>query len=277
MTPQLDNKLISSFLLMLDHVIQKNGQAFTNTSGLFYPIASNIKSLYAYASPYKQLCNDISISGANVLSGVYLNNNFVTVGQSGLAAINHYQGTLYFTGALPSQTVVSGNYGIKDFNIELSDQPEWKVLFDTKFVSNRTYNQTLSGLALDTKTCPSIFVRTKVQDTKPFALGGIDNSEIRLRTIIVADNEYSKIAAANILKNMNYHPLPVVLSTSFNSLGAMTGINYNYETLSTDPDIYPWILRVRVIDIPPEGQYQNMIRNMVMADFDISVIIRHSY
>lgn len=280
MTPQFDNIVVTSFLLMVDHEIQKRGAAFSNTSGLLYPVPSNLLNTYTYASPYKQWCNDTSIPGATVASGVYLNNNFVTIGQSGLDAINHYAGVVYFTGApLPVSTVVSAAYAVKEYSINLVDQTEWKLLFETKFVLNRQIDQTkgLTGLPLDTKTIPAIFIKTRNQDTRPFALGGYDNSMLSLRAIVIADTEFSRVAACNILKNMNYRPIPITTGTPFDFRGRMTGINYNYDQLSADSRYSTWILGVRGADLPQVGQYENVLKNMGRVDFDISTVISHTY
>lgn len=277
MQPQFDNRVISSFLLMLDHEIQKRGQAYANQSSLFYPVRNPVSNSYAYAAPFKQLSNDTSVTGATIMSGIYLNNHFVIVGQSGLQAINHYKGTVYFNSALPTNTVISGSYATKEFNVELVDQPEWKLLFETQYISSNMFNQALSGLPLDTKTTPSIFIRTKVQGNKPFSLGGMDDKTLHIRAIVVVDNEFQRLGVCDILKNLNYRPLPIVNSTPFDSLGNMTGVNYNYEQLSFDSSVQPWILGVKVIDIPQEKNFQNINRNMAMVDFDISAILRHTY
>jgi len=276
MIAQLDNKVISSFLLFVDHSLQSTGQAFFNTSGLFYQVPSNIANTYCYASTYKSLCNDKSVTGVTVLSGIYLNNVPISIGQSGYQGINHYQGMLYFTGALPAGTEVSGDFGVKEFSVQLTDKPEWKLLFDTKYVSNNSSPSSVTGLDIEVKTSPIVFIKPKIQDSRPFALGGMDNSQIRLRAIIVADNEYQKIAASCVLKNLNYRFLPIALSTPFSPLGTLTGTNfYHYNNLAFDSIYQPMILSVKVIDIPQDGNFKNINRNMAMVDFDISVLIRH--
>jgi hypothetical protein len=123
MQPQFDNKLITSFLLLVDHELLKRGLAYTNTSGQLYRISSNLTNAIAYASPVKGWVNDTSISGATVASGVYVNGHFVTIGQSGLDSINHYQGVAYFTGVnFLNSTTVTAAYSVKEFNVSMVDQ-----------------------------------------------------------------------------------------------------------------------------------------------------------
>lgn len=260
----------------MDHEVQRRGQAYTNYSGLFYPVSGTRSDTFTYSAPYKQLCNDTSISGAQVMSGVYLNNNLISVGQSGLKYINHYEGALYFTGKLPNNTRISGNYAIKEFNVRLTDKPDWKLLFETKYVTNSKYNQTLSGLPFDVQTCPSIFIKVKDSQNVPFAFKSMDDNVMQIRTVVVADSEFEKVAACNILKNLSYRPINLINNTPFDSLGNMTGVNYNYDTLSVDSAYLPWIMGVKVIDVPQQGPYQDINKNMAIVDFELSTVMRHT-
>jgi hypothetical protein len=271
MHPQLDNKIITSFLLYIDNRIQQVGEAYYNTNGLFYPTISNVNGLYAYTCPYKQLCNDLSVSNATVMSGVYLNNTYVSVGQSGLVAINHYDGAVYFNSGLPKNTIVSGNFGIKEFSVYLSDQPDYKLLFETKYYPNPRYgNIPKSGLALDTKTAPAVYLTIKSQENKPLAFAGLDDNSIQLRAVIVAENVYQKIAVCNILKNLYMRPFKLIESTPIDYLGNMTGINYNYAELPASTFYKPLVLKSKVSEINLDGEFLDMKKQFAFVDFDIS-------
>lgn len=272
MISQLENRIVSNFLLMIDHQIQSRGQAYFNASGLFYSVPSHTSNRYTYAAPYKQLCNDVSITGATVLSGVYLNGNFVTVGQSGLMGINHYKGALYFNQALPSNTVVSGNYSVKEVNVELSDLSESKLLFETKYTDNRQRPQTFSGLAIDTKTAPVVYVIVKGQENLPWAFNRVQDGVMALRCVVITDNEFQNVAVSSILKNLNEHYVPMFSSLPITAVGMMTGVNLNYNQLPTDGVWYPWIRSVRGIDIPQKGDFEDIERSMSMLDFEISTV-----
>ena len=276
--PQLDNKILSTFLLTIDNKILSKGQAFINYSSYFYPVANSyFYGKYAYTCPFKSLCNDTSISGANVLSGVYLNGNYVSIGQSGLSAINHYQGAIYFNNPLPINTIISGNYAIKDFTIEITDEPEYKLLFETKYTPSFKYNQTVSGLDLDVKTFPIIFLRTKNDDDEPFALGGIENKKKIIRAVVVADTEYQRMAVCNILKDMMYSPLFLIHSVPFDTMGNITGINYNFTNLVRDTAYYPWIMKVKTSDVQSNNEFKDLRQNISFVDFYLNTITMHSY
>ena len=232
MLPQIDNRIISSFLLFLDYQVQQQGLSYTNSSGLFYPALSDVAGLYAYTCPYKQLCNDTSISGATIMSGVYLNGSYTNIGQNHLVSINHYNGAVYFSQPLLPSVIISGNFAIKDFSVYLSDQPDYKVLFDSKYVPNPKYGDDIpiSGVPLEAKTAPAIILVIKDQEQRALAFAGIDDNTIRIRAVAVCENLYQKVAVCNILKNFRLKglPIPATGALPFDYLGNYTGLNYNY-------------------------------------------------
>lgn len=270
MTPQLDTKLVTSFLLFIDHEIQRQGSAFSNKSGYFYPARNKVANSYTYTCSYKQLCNDTSISGANIMSGVYLNGSYVSVGQSGLTSINHYDGSVTFSQQLPAQTVISGNFAVKEFSIYLSDEPDYKVLLDTKFRSNPKFAQQATGMALDEKSMPAVILVVKEQEARPLAFAGIDDNYMAIRAMVVCENVYQRISVCNILKNFRLKNIKLVSSSPLDYLGNMTGANYNYDNLSGYDFYAPFIQSAKTVNIPQQGDYDDIVRHFAMADFDIS-------
>jgi hypothetical protein len=275
MLVQLDTKILSSFLLYIDHEIQSKGSAYTNETVYFYPERSSILNNYTYTSTIKPICNDTSIAGANILSGVYIGNSYISVGESGLRAINHYQGALYFTGINPGSGPISGAGAIKEFVVKITDKTDWKLLFETQYLSNGGHPiPATTGLGLDTEVSPIVFLRLKGQENKPFGFSKLDNQTMYVRAIIIADTEFQKMGAVSILKNLNYHSIPIIASTPFDSVGNMTGINYNFTQLPIDNSVTPIVLSVRSIDIPQEGHYKDIRRNMALVDFEISSVAK---
>jgi hypothetical protein len=262
-------------MLFLDHELQRQGQAFANRSSLFYPENSDVSGLYCYSSPYVQFCNDTSISGANVMSGVYLNNSFVTVGQSGLVAINHYNGDVKFSSPIPQNTTISGNFSVKDFCIYLSDQPDYNVILSSKYSSNPKYGQVATGVLLNTKVMPAVFLVPKEQEAKPLAFAGIDDNAIKIRAMVVCENAYQRIAVCNILKNFRLRQFPLVASTPFDYLGNMTGKNYAYTGLPYYGLYSPFVQKAKVTEIPEVGSYTDATKQFAMVDFDLSVWANH--
>jgi hypothetical protein len=158
MKVQLDNILMSSMLMWMDHVILKKGEAYKNFSSQFYPVSNIYNGFYTYGLPFKQVVCDSSISGANILSGVYVNNNFKTIGQNNLTGISPQNGQVYFTSGQGTNNI-SGNYAVKDFNLYLTNQPEEEILFESQYQARPKTTQTPTGLAIEAITYPCIFLK----------------------------------------------------------------------------------------------------------------------
>lgn len=269
-----DTKLVASFLLFLDHEVQKHGSGFINHTGRFFPVTSDIQGRYAYACPFKPLCSDTSITGANVMSGVYVGNNFLTVGVSGLQSIDHANGAVYFTGTQPA--LVTGRFAIKEFGVHLTNLPETKLLYSTKYLSNARYNQVLSGLSLDTKLSPSLFVKVKETENLGFALGRVDDNNLKVRVIVVADNEFQRMGVCNILKNLNMRSFSLYSKPPFDFRNwTFTGQNYNFETLEAETGHQPWILKSKVLTMPVGDDLTVSDKNMAIVDIEISTLMTH--
>jgi hypothetical protein len=273
MKPQAETIILSNFMLFIDHMIQQQGVAFKNHSSLFYSVPSDVAGLYAYSSPFKPLANDTSISGAQIISGLYVGGTYTPVGSGGLTSINHYKGVSYFDHPLGNQTV-SGNYAIKEFGIELSDQPEWRLMFETKYTTSSYCPQLLSGLIVQAKTAPIIWVTLQGQENEPFGFRHLDNNKLKIRCVVISDNEFQSLNVCSILKGLNKVWIPILSGTSFDSMGNMTGINFNYNNTPKINTMAPLIDSARSIDISPKGDYENMRKNLALVDFEIQTILQ---
>lgn len=229
---QLDNILMSSMIMWMDNILLKKGEAFQNYNSQFYPITNIYNGFYTYGLPFKQVVSDSSISGANLLSGVYVNNSFIQVGQSGLSGINPNQGQVYFTGNQAGKTL-SGTYAVKDFNIYLTNQPEEELLFESEYRTRPKTSITATGLALESITYPCIFLKNNGGVNEPFALGGQDQTFMEIRAVVLADNMFNLDAVCSILKDTARRYVPLITNSPFNTFGALNSGYYNYNTLTS--------------------------------------------
>jgi hypothetical protein len=225
MKPQFENKAMSSLLLFLDHQICEKGEAYTNHGSKFYSIDSRWNGYYTYAAPFKQVVADQSITGANQLSGVYINNSFTT--GSPVQSINHHEGLIIFDAS--QSTVISGNYAIKDYNIYLTSKTEEELLFETKFELRPKTTQSITGLQLNEQTYPAIFIRNEGGRNDPFAFGGEDMTHVNAGMVILGDSAYSVDAVCSILKDSSREWVPMIERSElpFDAFGGSTS-GYNY-------------------------------------------------
>lgn len=276
MKPQYDNKLLSSFLFYLDNKILSKGESFTNHSGLFYPIENLYGGYFTYAAPFKQMVCDTSVTGANDLSGMYVNGVLYTPGSGSLISINPTQGQAYFNSDLGA-SVVSGNYAIKDINIVITDESEEKILFETQHFLRPKVYEIITGLAAETLAYPIIFLKVNSASNEVFAFNGIDNSVTSIRAIIIADSAFLLDAACSIMKDCKNDRFTILENSDlpFDALGGRTGI-FNYSGVNDDKRPVVWRVDVSKI-LPSRGQFVNLNPNILcaFADFEIQDIRTH--
>jgi len=157
----------------------------------------------------------------------------------------------------------------------MTTDPDETVVFEKKFFTNPKYPQTLSGLAPDTYVVPAVFIKKRGGENKPFALGGIDNTSMDVRAIIISDNTYTLDAVAGILKDTNLKTFNFVDSVPFDIRGAYTGLAYNYNTYATGQKTTIW--KVSESRILPNPQIKNIADNLYVSfiDFELSTLRSH--
>ena len=291
MKVQYENKVMSSLLLFVDHEVVQKGDAYTNHGSAFYKIDSLFSDYYVYASPYKQLVSDTSITGSatpNILTGIFFSAPgttdytegpmYVQSGTPpwGFDSINHMQGQLYFTG--DSDPVggsgISGSYAVKDFSVFLTSMPEEQLLFETKLTLNPRTSEVnpSTGMEANTQAYPAIFIKDNGGGSEEFALGGIEDTIVNARAIVLADSMFSLDAVCGILKDTVRKNMPIVeqADLNLNALGAFTGVNYNYTASATGA--YCYIDRVTVSkNIANRGDFENLNPNVFSAFVDFEL------
>ena len=275
MKPQFENILMSSMTLWFDNTLLKKGEAFSNHNSLFYPITNIYNGYYSYGAPFRNLIRDEAITGSNIISGVYLNNTFITTGQSGLVAINADQGQLYFNTDQSTNTI-SGNYAVKDYGIYLTNENEEKILFETKFNLNPKTTENPTGLPINAQTYPAIYLKNNGGNNEPLAFGGLDSTNINVRAIVISDSMFSMDALTSIFKDVvrTYIPLVQPSEMPFNSLNGLNK-KYNYDTLvsgkaGSSNSVYIKNIYVSK-NVTNRGQYQDLNPDAISAFIDFEL------
>ena len=223
MKVQLDNKVMSSMLLYVDHKVCKIGEAYTNHSRYLYETTpkylakDGTSNFFIYSAPHKQLVADHSITGAFVSSGMYFG---TTLGDT------HYGAT----GVIPRQ---SAQYSVKDFNVYLTTMSEQSLLFETKIELRPKITNPTTGLSPHAQTYPAIFVKNMGSRNEPFAFGGMDDTRYNVRTIVLSDSAFKLDAVCSILKDCVRDIIPLLDNSNlpFDAIGGSPS-GYNYTGIA---------------------------------------------
>lgn len=263
MKVQFDNEAISSFILWLDHTILDKGDAYTNFGSRFFKLDSKYTNFYVYGLPFRQIVADSSITGAQIMSGIYVNGVYCGIGQSGLTEISYDKGHIYTTQNL-NNAQLSGNFSVKDFNIYLTHQADYEILFETKYQTRPKTAKSFTGLAPNVITYPAIFVKNVGSFNKPFAFGGQETTTIRLRLAVLADSQFNLDAVSAIIRDRVETYVPLISSNNmpFNNLGGAVGGYYSYGQRVNHASTKPFDLYISKVDVSRLGSSAVNMTNM---------------
>jgi hypothetical protein len=240
MKTQYENRVMSSFLLWFDHTLLDKGEAYTNHSSKYYPVAGSYYGYTTYGAPFKQFVTDSSISNATVASGAYISGtapgNFKEAGEHPLVDINYEEGQLYMNGAIESSAIISGEYAVKDFNVYLTSKAEQELLFEDKIELRPSTSQEEDALASEVATYPAVFIKNNGGENTPWAFGGEDATHTNVRAIVLADSQFNLDAACSIFKDRKNEIVKIFPDDKypFNALGGLKSSVYDYTGLASE-------------------------------------------
>ena len=207
MKPQFQHTLVTSFFLWFDNHLQKRGEAYKNKTGIFYNMTDDrLDSSYnVYSSPYKQFIFDSGMhtndrtAGAIVIDAVSGQRSDgtsyeVTRGTSGLK-IDYENGRVFFTGdnagTLPGNDLnLSGRFGVKDFNIYVTNETEEDLVADKFKTNDRFGNLEVSGVEPYDQLLPAVFISSESIQNEPFAFGGLDVTKTNIKAVVMTTDLY---------------------------------------------------------------------------------------
>lgn len=235
--PQFIHKVNSSFFLWADHILLDRGQAYTNTTGAFtnYTDEKLPDAFEAFGCPHKEWVADSSVSGAVVPSGFYVGGTFQARANS--FNLDFINGRVITSGISTSQSI-TGSYSVKDFNIYSTNQDEESLIVEICENYSAQYNTIGTDISTPylppySQKVPAIFINTQTQENLPFALGGLDNSKVRVNMTIFAKTPYELDGVLGLFADTSdevFKELPLE-SAPMTEWGDIKNGNYNYNNL----------------------------------------------
>jgi hypothetical protein len=271
---QYENKIYSSMMLLVDHMLLRNGGYSPQTLNMYEDAgASNWKNLYTYTTSYKQFAADESLG----LSAP----QFTVPAGGSIASRKLWDGALL----LSSKPTGTGSNGLvlaptvsgymKDVNIYSSSKSDTDIIFDS--YSLTSHLETSKGLPYKSSPYPGIWLKINDAQDKPFAFGGgspLMRSNMTIRAVCLSDSPYSLDAMISIFRKLGQKALPVV-SENYNLINDYYGGwdgngSWNFTGNAHEKD-GPWIDKVNVSRIGRKGPIKLANPNAISAlvDFDL--------
>jgi len=232
MKPQYDHNLGSYLTLYLENKLLDKGEAFTNTTGQFFPSDQNtIDNLTFSNSSYSQWVYDKSITGAIVPTGILVNGEEIGRGTNGVS-LDFLNGGAYHDALGTSN--VSGAFAFKDFNFYFKPENETQVLLRDAFRSKDPL-KVLTGSNNLRINAPCIILSSKNSSSSPLAFGGLDEINYNFQALVLTDNAYDLDGALSIFRDTReeYFPVGDFEKIPWNAKGDLKDSDYSYNTMTS--------------------------------------------
>ena len=235
MIPAFSHNITNSFFLWFDNHLMRKAQAFqTYTTKLYnYTDARLGDNKVVYGSPYKQWAYDNSVSGISIPSGFLINNAFVPTGTSGMY-IDFDNGRIVFNSGVSKNLNITGTYTVKEINSYITDQPEDNLIIEGKYVTNSRFTVSETYVSPYNPVTPCAFISIENIDNNGFALGGEDETRVRMKAVVFAENLYQLdgvLSAFADTYNTNFNIIPMTNHPLGEYNNLKTGLypnGYNY-------------------------------------------------
>jgi len=237
MIEQFQHKLTSSFFLWFDNFLLKKGEAYSNKTGELFNYADpRLDSRYvAYGSPYKQWVTDSSIAGAIIPTGV----SVVGAGTSGRnngVVFDFENGRALFSGDNTSMTV-TGEFAVKDFSVYLTNDTEDDLIVENKYaVNSRLPSGPLTYIEPYDDVVPAIFLSISQAENSPFALGGMQETKVQAKAVILAEDTYQLDGVMSIFMDSVDEVIAAIPMSGYpiTEFGDLKDGNFDYTGLADD-------------------------------------------
>ena len=235
MKEQFQHKVTTSFFLWFDNFLLEKGEAYSNkTEQLYYYSDPRLDSDYvAYGSPYKQWVTDSSITGATIPTGVHFGTE--TSGRSDGIVFDFDNGRVLVEDSATGSTI-TGEFAVKDFSIYLTNDTEDDLIVENKYVVNsRLPSGPLTYIEPYDDVVPAVFISTSQSDNTPFAFGGMQDTKVQIKAVVIAEDTYQLDGVLSIfMDSVDETIVPVPMSGyPITELGDLKGGSY-YYTGTTD-------------------------------------------
>jgi hypothetical protein len=233
MIEQFQHRLTNSFFLWFDNYLLTKGQAYSNLTGTFFNYQDERfdSSYEVFGSAYKQWVNDSSITGANIPSGVYVNGVFSGRNEN---LILDFENGRVLSSELPANAKITGSFAVKDFSVYFSNETEEDLIIENKYdINSRIILNDESYVMPYDYVIPAIFLSVDSVQNKGFALGGMEETTVMAKAVVIAENNYQLDGVLSIFadsRNEVFRPIPMA-NHPMNEFGDLKSGTYSYTTL----------------------------------------------
>ena len=241
MNTQFIHSLFSSFQLWIENQLVSDacGAYFTNKANVFsYVKFDDIPSSHrGYQGLYRQLVSDHDISVPN--SGVFINGTFTTGSSTGIM-IDYNNGRVIVPSGSGTGLSITANSSIREINVYPTEDSEEQILLTNDFIDSSDPNSTYissktSKLNEKTFILPAIFLKLESSTNKTFALGGEQETQVKVRAIVLTSNNFLLDGILSFFNDKKHKCFSLIPSNEYpyGKYFTLKSFPYSYDNFSS--------------------------------------------
>ena len=139
---------------------------------------------------------------------------------------------------------MTGGFAVKDFNVYFTNDTEEDLIIENKYkVNSRLPSAAYDYIAPYDDVVPAIFLSMAQTENKPFAFGGMVDTVVQGKAVVMAEDPYQLDGVLSIFAdsvNEKFTPIPFTgyptteLGDLKNNSYSYTGLKKSYETGNVD-------------------------------------------
>lgn len=272
MKPQFQHKVSTSYLLWFENFFLKKSEAFSVETGFFnYYVDDRLPSGYnAFGSQYKQFVYDSSVENSYIPSGVYINNSFVAFDSSNY--ILDYDNGRFIAKSIPTGSSISGKFSPKTINIYFTNDTEENIVLNVQEKINQSVVNKHEFYKPYEQKLPAIYLSNDTALNKPFAFGGMNETQMKTKAIAIANNSYELDTILSIFADSYNENIPICDFDShpLNEFGALKTGYYSYENIKNNYKNYLFVKDVVVSKLSDKLK-QNLLKDLYIGFIDFTL------
>ena len=139
--------------------------------------------------------------------------------------------------SLTAQTPITGSFAVKDFNVYFSNETEDDLIIENKYnINSRIIVNDENYIAPYDQVIPAIFLSLDGASNKGFALGGMEETTISAKAVILSENNYQLDGVLSIFADSRNEVFSMIPMSSHptNEFGDLKSGYYSYTDLKNE-------------------------------------------
>lgn len=274
MIPQYQHNVTTSYMLWFENFFFKKSQAYSVQTGILtHYVDDRLPVEYeVFGSQYKQLVYDSSLPNVYIPDGLYANGNFININLNNNNILD-YDNARFISNEISATTLITGKFTTKDINIYFTNDTEEKIVINVQDKINQSVDNKHDFYSPVEQKLPAIYLSNQSFYNKPFAFGGMNETVINAKAVVLANNSYDLDCVLSIFADSYNENIPLCNFDShpLNEYSSLKTGYYSYEDIKNQYTEKMFVKYVNSSKLTDKIK-QNLLKDLYIGfiDFELS-------